>query len=134
VPADATLLEQVLVNLVENAVKYSSQGTALEISARRIDGGVEVSVADRGPGIPRGQEERIFEKFHRASSSPGGMGLGLTICRGVVLAHGGRIRCENRPSGGAAFTFFLPDGDDGADLTTSFDPFLMREADILTLP
>jgi two-component system sensor histidine kinase KdpD len=117
VPADATLLEQVLVNLVENVIKYTPVQTPLEISAREGRDGVEVTVADRGPGVPRGQEERIFEKFHRANTAAGGMGLGLTICRGILMAHGGRIWCENRAGGGAAFCFVLPRAHDVEPLT-----------------
>jgi two-component system, OmpR family, sensor histidine kinase KdpD len=70
---------------------------------------VRVDVADRGPGIPPGEEERIFEKFHRGGKEAGGgVGLGLTICRGIVTAHGGRIWAENRPGGGAVIHFTLP--------------------------
>jgi two-component system sensor histidine kinase KdpD len=106
---DATLLEQVLINLVENAVRYTPAGSAIDIRTTREDGGVLVEVADRGPGVPPGQEERIFEKFNRAAPpTTGGMGLGLTICRGILTAHGGTIWCENRPDGGAAFRFWLP--------------------------
>jgi two-component system sensor histidine kinase KdpD len=107
---DAVLLEQVLVNLLENATKYSPHGTAIEIRARSMQDGVEVEVADRGSGIPPGQEESIFEKFRRGAPAPteSGMGLGLTICRGVVSAHRGTIRCENRSGGGASFVFVLP--------------------------
>jgi len=108
VPFDAVLIEQVLVNLLENAAKYS-QGP-IEISAAQRVGEVEVAVADRGPGVPAGQEERVFEKFHRASqeSDAGGVGLGLTICRAIVAAHGGRIWVHQREGGGAAFRFALP--------------------------
>jgi two-component system sensor histidine kinase KdpD len=106
---DATLLEQVLINLVENAVRYTPAGSAIDIRTTREGGGVLVEVADRGPGVPPGQEERIFEKFNRAGPPmTGGMGLGLTICRGILTAHGGTIRCENRSDGGAAFRFWLP--------------------------
>jgi K+-sensing histidine kinase KdpD len=105
---DATLIEQVLVNLLENAVKYTPHRGPLEINARRVDGGIEIEVADSGPGVPPGQEERIFAKFQRATHSATGMGIGLTICRGIVTAHGGRIWCENRPGGGASFRLLLP--------------------------
>ncbi len=67
-----------------------------------------VEVADRGPGLAAGDEARVFEKFYRAGSAGGGVGLGLAICRGIVEAHGGRIWAENRPGGGAAFRFALP--------------------------
>ena len=107
-PFDATLIEHVLVNLLENAVKYTPREAPLEINARRVTSGVEVEVADGGPGIPPGQEEQVFTKFHRAAPAAAGMGLGLTICRGIITTHGGRIWCENRPGGGASFRFVLP--------------------------
>jgi two-component system sensor histidine kinase KdpD len=108
VPFDATLIEQVLVNLVENATKYTPPSAPIEIGARRIENRVEVEVADRGRGIPDDQLESIFEKFRRVSPGTAGMGLGLTICRGMVLAHGGQISCRNREGGGAVFHFELP--------------------------
>ena len=68
-----------------------------------------VTVADRGPGVPAGEEERVFEKFQRVGSTAGtGVGLGLTICRGIVTAHGGRIWVERRPGGGSLFRFTIP--------------------------
>jgi two-component system sensor histidine kinase KdpD len=108
VPFDMVLIEQVLINLLENAAKYSAG--PLEISASLGQGEVQVEVADRGPGIPEGQQERVFEKFHRAARehSPGGGGLGLTICRAILAAHGGRIWAQNRDGGGASFRFALP--------------------------
>jgi K+-sensing histidine kinase KdpD len=109
VPADQTLLQQVIINLVENATRYTPAGSPIRITADRVTDGVEISITDSGAGVPAGQEEAIFEKFHRAgTSAAGGMGLGLTICRGIVKAHGGRIWCENRKEGGASFRFVLP--------------------------
>jgi two-component system sensor histidine kinase KdpD len=109
VPLDAVLIEQVLVNLLENAIKYTPPGSPIEIRARTRPGGVEVVVADRGPGIPPGEEQRIFEKFYRAPGTQGGgVGLGLAICRGIVMAHGGQLFVENRAGGGAEFRFQLP--------------------------
>jgi two-component system, OmpR family, sensor histidine kinase KdpD len=105
---DATLIEQVFLNLVENAIRYTPPDAPLEICAHKVEGGVEVDVMDRGPGVPPGHEEQIFEKFSRTSSTAGGMGLGLTICRGILAVHGGRIWCESRAGGGASFRFFLP--------------------------
>jgi two-component system sensor histidine kinase KdpD len=69
-----------------------------------------IEVADRGPGVGAGEEQRVFEKFHRAlhEGSPGGVGLGLAICRAIVAAHGGRIWAQNREGGGASFHFALP--------------------------
>jgi two-component system sensor histidine kinase KdpD len=107
---DPVLFQQVLVNLLENAAKYSSADLPIEISAHGANAHVELHVEDRGPGVPAGEEERVFEKFHRATASAEGMGLGLTICRGIVTVHGGTIRCENRPGGGARFVVTLPDG------------------------
>jgi len=110
VPLDEVLIEQVLINLLENAAKYTPAGTPIEIGAAVVDGAVRVEVADRGPGFEPGEETRIFEKFYRAPSgtATSGVGLGLTICRGIVTAHGGRIWAENRPGGGAALRFTLP--------------------------
>jgi two-component system sensor histidine kinase KdpD len=106
---DAVMIGQVLVNLLENALKYTPVGTPLEISAEMTPGEVTVAVADRGPGIPAGLEERLFDKFYRAApeGAQSGVGLGLTICRAVVEAHGGRIWAGNRPGGGAVFRFTL---------------------------
>lgn len=107
---DATLIEQVLVNLLENALKYTPAGTPVEIGAERTQEGVVIEVADRGAGIPAGKSDVIFEKFFRASNAAIGMGLGLTICRGILAAHEGRIWARNRPDGGASFRFLLPGG------------------------
>ena len=110
VAVDEVLLEQVVYNLLENAVKHAPSSTPIEIEARVRDHEVELSVADRGPGLVPGSEERVFEKFYRGDTSrrAGGVGLGLAICRGIVEAHGGRLRAANRPDGGAAFSFTLP--------------------------
>jgi two-component system sensor histidine kinase KdpD len=112
VPVDALLLEQVFINLLENASRYTPPGTPVDITASRVDGDALVEVADRGPGLPPGGEAAIFEKFERGgAASGGGIGLGLTICRGILRAHGGRIWAENRVGGGAAFRFTLPLGE-----------------------
>jgi two-component system sensor histidine kinase KdpD len=110
VPIDAALVEQLLTNLLENAVKYTPPGTPVEISARPAEGGLLVEVADRGPGIPPASAQMIFEKFYRLprEGATGGAGLGLAISRAIVEAHGGRIWVENRLGGGAAFRFTLP--------------------------
>jgi two-component system sensor histidine kinase KdpD len=109
VPLDGVLIEQVLINLLENAMHHTPPGTPIEITAASQDGAVTVEVADRGPGLEPAEVERVFEKFHRGGASrAGGVGLGLTICRGFVEAHGGRIWAENRPEGGARFRFTLP--------------------------
>jgi K+-sensing histidine kinase KdpD len=106
---DAVLLEQVLVNLLENAAKYTPADSPVEISARADQGGMIVDVADRGPGLPPGDEARIFEKFVRGKQARGpGAGLGLAICRGIVEAHGGTLTAQNRAGGGALFQLQLP--------------------------
>jgi two-component system sensor histidine kinase KdpD len=109
---DDVLIEQVIFNLVENALKHAPSAGPIEVIARHVPDGIEVAVADRGPGLVPGSEEQVFEKFYRGEPTPlaGGVGLGLPICRGIVEAHGGRIRAENRPGGGAVFTFRLPHG------------------------
>jgi two-component system sensor histidine kinase KdpD len=113
VPIDSILIEQVLVNLLENAVKYTPPESPIDLSASAEDGEVVVEVADRGPGLKPGDETRIFEKFYRVRpTTTGGVGLGLAICRAIVEAHGGRIWVVNRSGGGAAFRFTLPlDGE-----------------------
>jgi two-component system sensor histidine kinase KdpD len=109
VPMDDVLIEQVLINLLDNAVKHTPNGSPIEISAWAGDGLMTVEVADRGPGLGPGEEQRVFDKFFRGrTGSSRGIGLGLAICRGIVEAHGGRIWAENRPEGGVAFRFTIP--------------------------
>ncbi len=123
VPIDELLIEQIFINLLENAAKYTPPGTPITIGAWADGDAVVVEVADRGPGVPAGLEEAVFRKFYRAAGdgrgappaeagggagAGAGAGLGLTICRGIVSAHGGRIWVEQRPGGGAAFRFSLP--------------------------
>lgn len=108
VQVDGLLIEQVLVNLIENAVRYAGTGGEITIAARRLDASIAVSVADRGPGVAAEEVERIFEKFHRGSGAPsGGIGLGLAICRAIVLAHGGTISASPREGGGLVVAFTL---------------------------
>jgi two-component system sensor histidine kinase KdpD len=104
------LIEQVLVNLLDNAVKYTPPGSPITLAAWATEDTVIVEVADRGPGLPLGAEECIFDKFYRVpgAAMPSGTGLGLTICRDIVAAHGGRMWAENRPGGGTAVQFTLP--------------------------
>ncbi len=112
VEMDAVLIERVLANLLENAAKFTPAGTPIAVAARPLDGRLEVSVADEGPGIPEGQENAIFEKFTRGKqeSSTPGVGLGLAICRAIVEAHHGTIRVEPATPHGARFVFNLPLG------------------------
>ena len=110
VPIDGALIEQVFFNLLDNAVKYTPEGCPIEITAGTANGVVSVSFADRGPGLPAEDLDRVFEKFYRArpTAGRGGAGLGLTICQAIVSAHGGRIWAVNRPGGGLVFHFTLP--------------------------
>ncbi len=107
---DDVLIEQVIYNLVENAIKYTPARSPVEIRAEMRDRAILVEIADRGPGFAEGEEERLFEKFYRAREGdrPGGIGLGLTIARGIVEAHGGAMTAANREGGGAVFRFTLP--------------------------
>lgn len=110
VRVDETLLETVVVNLVENALKYTPPLSPVEIAGEATAEAVLLRVADRGPGLSPGMEERIFEKFVRApeAGTREGAGLGLAICRGIVEGHGGRILARNREGGGALFEISLP--------------------------
>jgi two-component system sensor histidine kinase KdpD len=116
VQLDYLQMDQVVTNLLENAVRYTAAGSPLEIKAQAVDDHIIVSIADRGPGIPSDDLERIFDKFYRVSGakrksgSVMGTGLGLAVCRGLVEAHGGHIWAENRVDGGAIFRFTLPLG------------------------
>jgi signal transduction histidine kinase len=108
---DPEKIKQVLRNILGNAVKYSADRQTIEVSVDRTDTEVTVSVADRGPGIPENELTSVFDKFIQSSKTrtgAGGTGLGLSICREIVEGHGGRIWAENRPDGGAVFTFALP--------------------------
>jgi two-component system sensor histidine kinase KdpD len=107
-PLDPVLFEQLLVNLLENALKYTPEGSPLEIVATATEREVALELRDRGPGIPPGSEERIFEKFFRSQEGAGGVGLGLAICRGIARAHGGTITARTRDDGGAVFRVTLP--------------------------
>ncbi len=113
VQLDYLQIDQVLTNLIENAVRYTPADSPIEVDARVADEEILISIADRGPGIPVEDLERIFDKFYRVigTSRRGsimGSGLGLAVCRGLVEAHGGHIWAENREGGGAVFRFTLP--------------------------
>ena len=112
VQIDAVLVERVLCNLIENAVKYTAAGAAITIAAEAHGDSMRLTVSDNGPGIPPGREEAIFDKFSRGEreSAIPGVGLGLAICRAIVEAHGGSIRAGRAGEGGAAFIIALPLG------------------------
>jgi len=107
---DAVMIEQVLINLLENVLRYTPERSPVEIKSEASSFAVEISVADRGPGIPKGRENKLFEKFYRVQreAAQSGVGLGLTICRAIIEAHGGTIQAQNRSTGGAVFSFIIP--------------------------
>ena len=107
---DPVLIEQVLANLLENAAKYTPVGTPIDVGAHMTPQGVVVEVADRGPGIPAGDEPKLFDKFYRGrvEAAQSGVGLGLAICKAIIDAHGGTIAAASRVGGGALFRFVLP--------------------------
>ena len=108
---DPVRIEQVVRNLVDNAVKFSAPDGAIDISAARQDGAIVVAVKDDGPGVAAEYHDRVFERFFRVEregSSVAGAGLGLAICKRFVELHGGRIELESRPGHGATFRFTLP--------------------------
>ncbi len=112
-PIDVVQIDQVLTNLVENAVKFSPAGTPIQITAAGNNEQVRVTVLDRGPGIAHEDRERVFQPFERGNGEAAGTGLGLAIARAAVEAHGGRMWAQEGPNGGAAVTFELPTASDG---------------------
>ena len=106
---DPVLIGQVVTNLVENVVLHTPPASPLEITVRSNDTQIALEVADRGPGVRAGDEERVFDRLYRdAAKGGGGVGLGLTICRAIMAVHDGRIWLENRPGGGAIVRLTMP--------------------------
>ncbi|MBI5033827.1 MAG: hypothetical protein HZB51_25190 [Chloroflexi bacterium] len=110
VPLDFVLMVQVLVHLLDNALKYSAPNTPIDVRVRSLGSQLEISIADRGIGIPRHDLTRVFDKFYRVPRPSGdlGTGLGLAICKGIIQAHGGSIHANNRNGGGTLITVTLP--------------------------
>lgn len=109
IPMDEVLMEQVFLNLLENAAKHTPRGTRVDIVARVIKNGVAIDICDNGPGLPPGDHDKLFERFQRGDrGGPAGYGLGLAICRAVVKAHGGTITAKDNAPSGARFTITLP--------------------------
>src|SRR5215472_17057048 len=111
VRGDPAKLHDALRNLVANAITYAPEHTTITIDASLTDGSVAISVSDEGPGIPEDDLGRVFERFYRVDKSrardPGGTGLGLAIVKHLVELHGGSVRAENEPDGGARFTITI---------------------------
>jgi two-component system phosphate regulon sensor histidine kinase PhoR len=110
---DENAMTLVLLNLIDNAVKYAAEGKEVDVRLSRTPGGVMLSVRDRGPGIPIEDQARIFERFYkvdraRVRGESGGTGLGLAIARHIVEQHGGRIRVESTQGAGSTFSFSIP--------------------------
>ncbi len=127
---DRVQLQQVLLNLILNAADSMSQSTTndrtLTLRSRRLRGnGIEISVADTGHGIPPGDEEAIFESYY--TTKPGGLGLGLSLSRSILIAHGGHLRAENQGSSGAIFHCTIPESRDDFVNAQSQDPLMERE-------
>ena len=111
---NAALLDIAIRNLIDNAVKWSAAGSAVKVS---VDATGEISVADRGPGVPDPYKERIFERFWRAErQNVGGIGIGLALVRRIAQLHGGEVRVEDRQGGGARFILSLPTAAQGRQL------------------
>jgi two-component system phosphate regulon sensor histidine kinase PhoR len=110
VKVDRGRIEQVLVNILHNAVKFTPAGGRIQAEVQGSDGGVIFSIRDTGPGIPEEDLERIFERFYKRDKarSGGGTGLGLSVAKRIVEAHGGRIWAESQPGAGSVFYFYIP--------------------------
>ena len=110
VPMDLVLMTQVLVNLLDNAHKYSPKGSIIEVIAQLEENWLVLEILDRGPGVPEHDLKRVFDKFYRipVPEGAGGTGLGLSICKGIVEAHGGNISAGNRVGGGLRIEIRLP--------------------------
>ncbi len=112
---DAKLIIQVIINLVDNAVKYTPAGSDIRITAQQSDGFISVSVAENGDGIPDALKERVFEMFYtgdnKIADSRRSLGLGLYLCRSIINAHGGKITLTDNEPHGCVFTFSVPSGE-----------------------
>jgi two-component system sensor histidine kinase KdpD len=111
VDLDVRLFEQAVLNVLDNALRYSPAGSPLQIETLKTAEGAQIRVTDSGVGVAPADRQVVFEKFRRGSNAPrtdGGVGLGLTICRAVLKAHGGQIALEAAPTGGALVTLSLP--------------------------
>ncbi len=124
VPMDSVLMAQVIINLLDNALKYSPENSTISIESRVRDGWLESEVADQGPGIPEESLKQIFNKFFRISHNEkvSGTGLGLAISKGIVAAHEGKIWAENRREGGSRLVFTLPLESPGEDYKSTTPP------------
>jgi two-component system sensor histidine kinase KdpD len=107
---DLALMTQVLVNIIDNSLKYAPDAGSIELTAGTVGGNLLLEIEDHGPGVPEADLSRVFDKFYRVPvpEGAGGTGLGLSISKGIVDAHGGSIRAKNRAGGGLSVTVTLP--------------------------
>ena len=109
---DAKLIIQVIINIVDNAIKYTPPGSSIKITAEKREGAVSVSIADTGPGIPDDRKQRVFDMFYtgdnKVADNRRSLGLGLSLCRSIINAHGGEITLTDNQPHGCIFTFTLP--------------------------
>jgi len=115
VNVDANLIVQVIVNLIDNSIKYSEDDTDITVLVRRLSDSASVSVIDNGMGIPGAEKDKVFEMFYtlgnRSSDSRRSLGLGLSLCRSIIASHGGVIKIEDNTPSGTIVSFTLPLGD-----------------------
>jgi two-component system sensor histidine kinase KdpD len=121
---DASAFEKLLTNLLENAAKYSESGSRIGIAAGCFGKGVEIRITDEGHGLPEGDPDAVFGKFHRGNNigAVPGIGLGLSICRAIVALHGGQITAHRRPIAGTEFVVQLPDVPGAPAAQIDFEP------------
>jgi two-component system sensor histidine kinase KdpD len=112
VPMDGTLIEQVIINLLDNAIKHSKEKAFIELKVKKASNSAVFEVSDNGEGIPDQELKTLFDGYYARKNttvdSSRGMGIGLSICRSIIKAHNGKIEAENKPEGGALFRFILP--------------------------
>ena len=113
---DPILFEQLLLNLLDNAAKHTPATTPIDVVGKRDGAAAIVEIADRGPGLAADQRAKVFDKFYRGRTSAPGAGLGLAVCRGIALAHGGTVEVSARDGGGTVFTVRIPDGEPMPDV------------------
>ncbi|MDF2567962.1 MAG: histidine kinase, partial [Oscillospiraceae bacterium] len=112
VPMDATLIEQVIINLLENAIKHSPQGFLIELTVKKLQNSAVFEISDNGEGVSPQELPTLFDGYSSGKNknvdSSRGMGIGLSICRSIIKAHNGHIEAKNKTGGGAVFQFVLP--------------------------
>jgi signal transduction histidine kinase len=132
---DRGRIEQVIVNLLENAIKFSPTNAQVEVEVKKLDDSIQIAVCDHGPGIAKEYQQVIFERFRQLqtkSSTPCGNGLGLSIARAIVEQHGGAIGVSSREGAGSTFWFIIPDQNTGELAESTAEPFAKNEQSALS--